>query len=66
MNEIAKWMGYLFMLTCAWGALLWTWETFARNTWKRCIDSADFYRFVVEYAKQRKRRKDGRVGFSDE
>jgi hypothetical protein len=66
MTLVAEITGYAFMATCGWGALLWTWEKFATATWKRCLDSEDFYSVVIEYAKIRKRRKNNRIGFSDE
>lgn len=60
-------IGYAFALCCAIFALLWAYEQAMNNLWKRCIDSHDFYKVVVEYAKVRRRtRKNERVGFSDE
>lgn len=67
MNTIAMWTGYAFMATCGWAALLWTWEQFGNATWKRCLDSSDFYKVALRYAHERKKgRKNGRVGFTDE
>lgn len=66
-DQLAMWCGYTFMLVCAAFALAWAWETVMRNLWKRCIDSDDFLKVVIAYAKERRRKREkNRVGPADE
>jgi hypothetical protein len=65
MNAVAAIIGYAFMAVTAITALLWAWEVTMRKIWRRAMDSRDFYKVAVRYAKETRGPKDKLMGYEE-